>query len=191
LALIGAAATFLVLAGPGSVVGHEVRQVGDYQFVVGFIDEPVFAGQKSGLEFLVTMNDEPVEGLEEVLAAEVIFGDERRDLPLEPRFGEPGWYQSHFFPTVDGQYAFHITGTIDGTPLDETFTSGPDTFGDPQAVAGGQFPVVFPPMSDVVAQAEQGAQAATQVTIALILGVTGAVLGLLALGVALAGRRRA
>jgi hypothetical protein len=45
------------LAAPAIVLAHEVRDVGEYQFVVGFIDEPVFAGQKSGLEFLVTVSE--------------------------------------------------------------------------------------------------------------------------------------
>ena len=173
------------------VLGHESRQVGEYGMVVGFIDEPVFVGQKSGLEFLVTRNDEPVEGLEESLVAEVIKDDQTRDLPLSPRFGQPGWYQSYFFPTVEGPYTFHISGTINGTDIDETFTSSPEGFSEVEAATSGQFPVQFPPMNDLMDQARQGAQAQTLALVGVGLGAVGAVLGLLALGIALGNRRRA
>jgi hypothetical protein len=192
--LVGAISALVTLMiAPAVALGHEERQVGDYTMVVGFIDEPVFAGQKSGLEFGVFTGGEgegPVEGLEETLTAEVIFGDQRRDLPLEAAWDEPGWYQSYFFPTVAGEYQFHISGTIDGTPVDETFTSGPETFGPVEAVAEGQFPEVYPPVGDIAAQAEQGANAATQATIALVLGAVGTVLGVIALGIGLGNRRR-
>ena len=34
-------------------------------------------------------------------------------------------YTADFFPTLSGQYAFRISGNIEGTPIDATFTSGP------------------------------------------------------------------
>ena len=65
--LAAAASTALVLIVAAPVASHEERDVGDYQFVVGFIGEPVFAGQKSGLELMVSQNNQPVEGLAEGL----------------------------------------------------------------------------------------------------------------------------
>ena len=182
-------AVFAILAGTGTALAHESRDVGDHTFVVGFIGEPVFTGQKSGLEFSVSHGEEPVEGLDETLAATVTFGDETRDLEISPRFGEPGWYQSVFFPTAAGLYTFRIFGEIEGEPFDESFTSGPDTFSEVQDVTGGQFPVQFPATGDVVRDAEAGANAATTAGIALILGGAGLVAGLVALGVTLARRR--
>jgi hypothetical protein len=178
----------LALALP--VAAHEQRTVEGYDFVVGFIGEPVFVGQKSGLEFSVTQNGEPVEGLEETLQAEVTKGDATRDLPLGPRFGQPGWYQSYFVPTVAGAYSFHVTGDIEGTAVDETFSTGPDTFGEPQSVSAAQFPVQFPGQAELVDDAQRGADAAGQVTIALVLGGLGLVAGLAALGLSLGARRR-
>ena len=186
----------IVLAGlllahnTSSALTHEVREVADYRFVVGFIDEPVFAGQKSGLEFSVTRNEQPVEGLESTLTAEVIYGEQTMALPLSPRFGEAGWYQSHFFPTAAGPYTFHITGTIEGTAIDERFTSSEEGFDEVKEATSGQFPVQYPATADLVASAQRGSDAAGQLPIALGLGAAGAVLGLIALGVALAGRRR-
>jgi hypothetical protein len=85
----------LALASPPVAEAHETRTIGDgqYQIVVGFMNEPVFAGDKSGLEFWVTevsaatpgAGDEegtPVEGLEETLQAEVIYEDQTMELPL-------------------------------------------------------------------------------------------------------------
>ena len=112
VAVLGAVLTMFVSV--GVALAHEERTVGDYGFVVGFIDEPVYTGQKSGLELMISQADTPVEGLEETLQATVTFGEETRDLPLEPRFGEPGWYESVFFPTAAGPYTFRIFGDIDG-----------------------------------------------------------------------------
>ena len=182
------AAALTTIVGTGAVLAHETRDVGEHTVVVGFADEPVFTGQKSGLEFSVSRGEEPVEGLEETLSASVTFGDQTRDLEIEPRFGEPGWYQSVFFPTAAGPYTFRIVGEIEGEPFDESFTSGPDTFSEVQDVTGGQFPVQFPPTGDVARDAEAGANAANTSTIALVLGGAGLVAGLVALGLTLARR---
>lgn len=187
-AVLGVALTMFV--GVGATLAHESRDVGEYTFVVGFLDEPVYAGLKSGLDLRISAGDTPVEGAEETLEAEVIFGDQTRALELSPAFGEPGAYRSVFFPTAAGSYTFRIFGELDGTAIDESFTSGPDTFGDIQDTAGGQFPVVYPATADLVRDAEAGAGAATTATIALGLGAAGLLAGLVALGITL-GRRRA
>lgn len=186
--LVGAVA--LTVAAPAAYA-HETRTVAGYEFVVGFIGEPVFAGQKSGLELMVSRNNQPVERLEQTLKAEVIYRDRRMELPLTPRFGERGWYQSVFFPTAAGPYTFHIFGTVQATQVDETFTSSPEGFDEVKEATSGQFPVQFPPTAELVADARRGAEASRQLPIALGLGAGGAILGLLALGIALAGRRRA
>lgn len=185
--VLGAVLTMIV--GTGAALAHESRDVGDITMVVGFLDEPVFVGQKSGLDLRVSHGGEPVEGLDETLRAEVAFGSETRELEISPRFGEPGAYRSVFFPTAAGAYTFRIYGEIDGEPIDESFTSGPDTFSEVQDTAGGQFPVVYPATGDVVRDAEAGAEAASTATIALGLGGAGLVAGLVAIGLALSRRR--
>lgn len=180
----------MLLALTVTALAHEERTVSGYDMEVGFIDEPVFVGQKSGLEFSVFQDEEPIEGLESTLQAEVIKDDQTRDLPISPRWDAPGWYESYFFPTVAGPYTFHIFGTIEGTAIDETFTSSPDGFSEVESAQSGQFPVQFPPMDQVADQAQQGADAAGLVTIALVLGGAGLVVALIALGMVLAGRRQ-
>jgi len=184
---LGAMLTALV--GTGAVGAHEARGVGEYSFTVGFLDEPVYSGQKSGLDLRVARGDEPVEGVEETLEAEVTFGGQSRTLEISPVFNQPGAYQSVFFPTAAGPYTFHVFGDVEGQAVDESFTSGPETFSEVQDVAGGQFPVQFPATGDIVRDAEAGANAATTATIGLVLGGAGLVAGLVALGVALARRR--
>jgi hypothetical protein len=156
IAAVGAIAlsTLLMLASPLAAEAHETRPIADgkYQIVVGFMNEPVFAGDKSGLEFWVTETSAatpaageeegaPVEGLEETLQAEVIYEDQTMELPLTAKWDEPGGYYSVFFPTAsEGDYTFRIYGTIDGTDVDESFTSGPETFGPVEDPAPLQFP---------------------------------------------------
>lgn len=187
VALLGVAVTLFVV--PGAVLAHEEREVGEYTVEVGFLNEPVYSGEQNGLFLMVVRGEEPLEGLEESLEATASHGDQTRDLELVPIFGEPGAYESVFFPTAAGPYTFRIFGEIDGQALDEEFTSGPDTFSEVQDVTGGQFPVQFPATGDIVRDAEAGANAATTATIGLVLGGAGLVAGLVALGLTLARRR--
>lgn len=189
LIAVAAAALFMMLA-TGIVAAHEGREVAGYSLEVGFIDEPVFVGQKSGLEFFVNKGDTPVEGLETTVKAEVLYQGQKRDLPVDARFGEKGAYESVFFPTAAGAYTFHLFGTIEGQAIDESFTSSPDGFSEVEALSGGQFPVQFPAQADVVADAQAGKTASSQVTIALALGAAGLLAGLIGIGLALAARRR-
>ncbi len=175
----------------GQALGHEEREVSGYALEVGLISEPVFVGERSGLEFHVTKDDKPVSGLETTIKAQVVYEQATRDLPLVEREEDPGWYESVFIPTAAGKYTFHLTGTIEGTALDESFTSSPTGFNEVQEASSGQFPVTLPTAAELSAQAQKGADAASQVTVALALGGIGLVVGLVALGVALAGRRRA
>ena len=186
-AVLGAVLTLVAGTAPASA--HESRDVGEFTFTVGFLDEPVYAGQKSGLDLRIARGDVPVEGAEEALRAEVNFGQETRELEIEPRFGEPGAYRSVFFPTAAGPYTFRISGELEGTAIDESFTSGPETFSEVQDTAGGQFPVVYPAMGDIARDAEAGADAASTAWIALGLGAAGLVAGMVAIGLALARRR--
>ena len=144
-AACGGVALFLALM-PMAVSAHESREIagGSYNAVVGFIDEPAFVGEKNGLTLTVTNpalaatpaageEDDhgagaPVLGLAETLQAEVIFGDQTMALELVPSFNQPGTYRSYFFPMAEGDYTFHISGAIEGTAIDETFTSSPEGF---------------------------------------------------------------
>jgi hypothetical protein len=184
------AASFLGLLASGLVSAHEERDVAGYSFEVGLIDEPVYVGDKSGLEFFVHKGDAPVEGLEKTLKAEVIYRSQRRDLPVEAREDDPGAYRSEFIPTAAGPYTFHLSGTVEGEAVDESFTSSLTGFNEVQEVSAGQFPVQFPAQAELVADAQAGKDASGRVTLAIALGAAGLAIGLVGVGLALAGRRR-
>jgi hypothetical protein len=140
--------TMLVLLA-GRTAAHEVRQVGDLDLVVGFGQEPAYAGQPNSVELLLSTGGNPVTDLGDTLTVSLGFGDQSKDLSVEPffevgEFGTPGDYRAWFIPTRAGQYSFHFTGTIRGTKIDETFTSGPKTFGDVENPTDAEFPVQDP-----------------------------------------------
>jgi hypothetical protein len=137
----------VLLAGPAAA--HEEREVGDLQLVVGFGQEPAYAGQPNSVELLLFRGGKPITDLGDTLSVTVGFGDRSKDLSVEPffeigEFGTPGDYRTWFIPTRAGQYVFHFTGTIRGTKIDETFTSGPKTFGDVDNPTDAEFPVQDP-----------------------------------------------
>jgi len=184
------AAISLIALSAGLVSAHEEREVAGYALEVGLINEPVYVGDRSGLEFFVHKGDVGVTGLEQTVKAQVIYQDQTRDLPITAREGEDGAYESVFIPTAAGPYTFHLTGAIEGQAIDESFTSSPDGFSEVQEQASGQFPVQFPSQADLVASAKAGKDAASQATLALGIGAVAVVIGLVALGVAVASRRR-
>ncbi|HEX9017234.1 MAG TPA: hypothetical protein VF960_14685 [Chloroflexota bacterium] len=193
MALLAALLVALIL--PGLALAHERRTVGGkYQFVVGFLSEPAFADQMNGLDLRVSTSadNKPVEGLEKTLKATVIVGGGAKsmDLTLQTRFGQPGAYAAYFMPTRAGSYIFRITGTIDGTPVDERFESGPGRFNDVESAQPLQFPDRLP---DGLAAAAEVRAARDEADSARLLGIGGLILGLVGAvtgGLALAGARR-
>lgn len=142
-----AAASAIALALPAApAAAHEQRHVNGNDVVVGWLEEPAFAGFLNAVQFIVTRGGQPVEDAR--LEVEVVFGDpdgeERTDpLPLEPAFGAPGEFHATLIPTRPGRYTFHVTGSMNG-PVDELFTSGPETFSEIEEVSGVQFPAQDP-----------------------------------------------
>jgi hypothetical protein len=124
-----------LLASPAAA--HEEKAVGKYHFVVGFGDEPAYAGEKNSVQLILAdASDKPVTDLTNTLKVEVTTGDAQPlALPMEPNFevgefGTPGDYRAFFIPTAPGSYSFHFTGSIKGQKIDQTFKSGPQSFSD-------------------------------------------------------------
>jgi len=126
---------------PIPAAAHETRTVGtDYEFVVGFINEPAVQGDTNGIWLQITKGDQPVVGAAETLQAQVGFGDQVKDLTLTPAHGEDGVYESVFIPTEPGDYSFRFAGNVEGVAVDETFTSSPEGFDSVQPRAELEFP---------------------------------------------------
>lgn len=167
---------------------HEHREIGPFTFTVGFANEPAFEGEQNGvwLRVVDTASTQPVAGAENTLKVRVIKGAEQRDLPLEAAFGEKGVYTADFYPTESGDYTFHFTGTINDTPIDERFTSSPETFSSVAAVSELQFPTRLASNTEMSAQL---AAAQSSARTALIVGGVGLAFGLIGLIVALLALR--
>ena len=134
---------------------HESREVGPFEVVVGWWEEPAFAGQPNGPEITIERDGEPVEDEDVELEVELSFGDQSATYELEPAFGEDGNYNADLVPTRAGTYEFHFTGTVEGEEIDEVFTSGPETFNDIQEPAALAFPVPDPSNADLAERLER------------------------------------
>ena len=175
----------LLIALAATASAHENREVGDYELTVGFISEPALINEPNGLDLRVQVGTEddgaPVEGLQETLQAEVTYAGETKPLELRGRFGQPGAYTSDIFPTAEGAYTFRIFGTIEGMEIDESFTSGPETFGEVESTGDIAFPAVGTSADDSDSAAVTEAQdAADSARTLAIIGITLSVISLAA-----------
>ncbi len=151
---------------------HERRVIGNYEIEVGFNEEPALAYETNGVFLSVLFYadgvpeegehvegpaeegaGEPVEGLEETIQAEVVVGGgaDKTTLALEPIFEQHGSYVGHFIPTLVGDYTFRIFGKIEEEAIDESFSSGPETFASVEDVTDLQFPEKLPSNADLQA----------------------------------------
>jgi hypothetical protein len=183
----------LLVVGTGSASAHAQIDVGDgkYSMEIGFRDEPAYQGQPNAVYLEVGQyasgGTQPVDDLASTLIVEVTKDGQTLTPALVPQ-GD-GAYEAPLVPTATGDYTFHISGTIDGAPVDESVTSGPQTFDTVQPLTAIELPAAAPDAATLAAQNAQS-EAAT----ARILGIAGIVvgaLGLLAGALALARSGRA
>jgi hypothetical protein len=129
-----------LLAGTNPSFAHERRSVMSYTFVVGWVNEPAYVNLPNSVDLRVsrTADASPVTGLDQSLKVEVTHASQKTELALRPRFNVPGAYDGRTYPTAVGVYSFRFFGTIEGAQVNETFTSGPNTFGSIEE------PVAFP-----------------------------------------------
>jgi hypothetical protein len=209
--IAAAAATLAMLPFAPSAAAHEGEEVGDLEMVVGFGTEPAYAGYPNSVQLTLSRGGEPVTDLRSGdLDVEVKFGDATKDVQLEPNFevggfGEQGDYRAWFVPTRPGAYTFTFSGSADGQKIDESFTSGPDTFSEVSSSASEEFPVQDPTNGELaeridrevprltqgIAAAKQAAEdeAGTATTISVVAIVVGAI-GLILGAVAIASARK-
>lgn len=192
-------AVAMLVAVPSAALAHETREVAGYKVVVGWIGEPALEGQKNGVDFRVTKDDKPVEGLEKTVKVEVLHkaSGTKKTFALRTIFRDPGHYTADLIPTAPGQYEMRFFGNIGSAEVNETFISGPGRYGDIEPTTEIAFPVPAPQVREVAGSAKQALDAAqdaedaasTARTIAIAGGVLG-VLGLVAGGGALVAARR-
>jgi hypothetical protein len=202
IAQFGAIALLAALAGTfllgGSAAAHERRNVGPFSFVVGWINEPALLNQPNSVDLRITRtaDSSPVTGAEKTLKVEIQADGQKLNADLTPRFNTPGAYNSSLTPTKAGSFTFIFTGTIDGTPINETFKAGQGTFGlieEPKA-----FPQSLPAIQDVaksvdairegnVAAAAAGKSDSSDSNTALIVAIVSLIVGAAGLGLGVYG----
>ena len=178
-----AASLALGLLAPALVAAHGHLTVGAYELVIGFRNEPAYAGEPNGLDLSVTdtRTKTRVKGLEQTLKAEIAHGSSRREIQLEARWGQEGAYTAYVLPVEAGDYTWRISGQIAGTPVDVSMTSSPSTFSSVEPRSAVAFPSPEPTLFELRNETRK----------AQIIGVAGVVLGLIGTGIGLLGRRAA
>ncbi|MGH9222331.1 MAG: hypothetical protein ACRD2W_00675 [Acidimicrobiales bacterium] len=195
-------ATALAAGAATAAAAHERRTAGSFAFVVGWGDEPAYTGFKNSVQVTVTeaSGGAPVSNAGDTFAVEVIKGSDKTTLPLVGS-ATPGDYRAWLTPTRPGTYTLRLTGSVRGQLVDQTFTSGPNTFNEVEDVANSSFPAKDPSPGQIatridrevprldaaVREAEESASSAR--TLAFV-GLAVGVLGLVAAGVALLALRR-
>jgi hypothetical protein len=186
--LLGAALLGL-LAAASPAFAHGKTTIGDYDIEIGFHNEPAYLGQPNSLDLIVTNNktNQRVNGLEKTLKAELVFGGSKTEIPIYPQDGVDGAYGADVIPTAEGDYTWHISGKINGTPVDVSLTSAPDTFSSVEAMSKYEFPRTAPSIIDLQAQV---AAANRTAVIGVGLGAVGVLLGLVGLLAAVRASRK-
>ncbi len=229
LRLLAAAAVagILPLTAVASASAHAVINAGTYRVAIGWEYEPsggsaTYVDQPNGVQVFVDtlaaagaigtpVGDLNADCTHPDFQVTVTYAG-RTSSPLcpQPAFdpdtnsGRMDEYDAELTPTRVGDYTFRIFGSIHGTPIDKSVTSGPSTFdtvGDQSAV---EFPAAAPALSDVAAKVDQvgvragdaaaaandAANAANRAaTLAIVALVAAVVLSGAALGVTLWRRR--
>jgi hypothetical protein len=215
LATVAAMPVLFIAATAAPASAHVLKTVGPYHLLIGFGNEPTYAGAQNSVFLLLTSakTGAPIldEGLGDTLKVEVGFGTQTKLLPLVSSFdpdsgqGTKGVYNAYFIPTVPGDYSFHLFGHIQGHKVNITVKSSPTTFDSAHDPAGIEFPQQAP--SNLQLAQRQDAQTArlsaaihaadnkaASASTALAVGIAGLVVGAVGLcvgGIALArGRSR-
>ena len=139
-----------------------------------------------------------VAGLASTLRVELmhISTSSSVEMTLTEKFDNPGHYIAEFIPTAPGDYRVRFFGSIEETPIDETFDSGPDTFDTVIPSDAIQFPIVLESNREIQ-NAAQGALDAVQeletevnanssaASTGMIIGVIGILIGGIAIGISI------
>ena len=211
LAMACALAAVTLIVGAPAAFAHAQRQAGPIHMEIGFGTEPAYVGQPNSVQIILTERGKPLVNLGDALKVQVSFGGQQQDIPLEANFevggdGTPGDYRAWFIPSQPGPYTFHFTGTVHGTKIDESLTSGPKTFDEVQDPAEAAFPPVNTPttqeladriqqdatrLSDATAAAASAKSAADSARTVAIVGVVVGLIGLAVAATAVLSARKA
>lgn len=122
LLLVSAITLISLLTFSNTQAAPVTRTVADrFEITVGYLHEPALLGDTNGIRIVITENDKPVTGVSSNLVAQVEFMEAVRVFNIEESAVEPGVYSGIFIPMQPGDYSFRLTGTIDGTEINEHY----------------------------------------------------------------------
>jgi len=148
----------------GVADAHIVKTFGKYTVALGWVHEPTYVGEQNAVQVVIKdASGKAVTDLNDGdLKVTVGVGGQTSDpLPLLNTFdpdtglGVAGDYEAPIIPTAPGDYTFQLSGTIDGTPVDETATSSDSTFNSAIDATGIQFPNQLPALTDIITRLDR------------------------------------
>ena len=114
---------------PVSVSAHETRMYEingvEYEMVIGSLNEPVIVDDKTGVSLEIVRDGAFLVGAQDMLQVEMISGDASKIENFSPVYGYEGQYKTTFIATVPTTLTYRIFGTLEGAPVDLTFTCNP------------------------------------------------------------------
>lgn len=149
-------------------LAHTTQNQGPYALTFGWGNEPAYTGLGNTVQLFVHQGSptgNPVGNIQGLTVQVTAGGVTSPPLALTYAFdpdtglGNPAEYDAPLIPTIVGTYTFHITGSINGTKVDVSASSGDTTFDtahDPSAI---EFPAQ-PPGPATLAAAVQNLQSA-------------------------------
>lgn len=166
------------------VLAHTNIEIGPYTLIIGWETEPVVVGERNALFLDVSEDGQPVVGLESSLEVAVLYGGQTFTGNLQPG-SEAGTYTVEILPTVRGQYAVQLGGTIENIEIDEVV--------QPEEVLPAsvlQFPASPPDTLVLQASINELSSQIQTVQIIAIVGVVIGVIGLVVAAVSILRNRR-
>jgi hypothetical protein len=177
---VSAIATGAVLALATSAVAasaHAVFTAGKYRVAIGWQNEPssvtdAFVGEQNAIQVYVDMASAATQKGTSVstLNADCTHPDFQVTVTVGSTTSSPfcpspvydgdtgngrlDEYDYPLIPTVVGTYTFHIFGTINATPIDQTITSGPTTFDSVADSSAVEFPVAVPAVASLATKVD-------------------------------------
>jgi hypothetical protein len=154
-------------------LAHEEITIGDYTLEIGWVNEPPIVGQQNAIVVNVstTSDGKPVEDVSGLTVA-VSYGGQNKTLTLQP-LGEdtPGQFVAPILPTIPGQYTVNLGGKLGETDVKADV--------QPEEVQSSDT-LAFPSTGSEEESAGPGINGWVS-WLALIAGVVGIVLGVMAL----------
>jgi len=173
---------------------HVTERAGAFEVELGWGVEPPRLGAENFVEVDVAdAAGKPVAVAAGALSVEVVYGDAAVTLPLETT-DVPGALEARITPTRPGTYGFHVSGSVQGKPLDASATCSESTFECVEAGGSAQFPVADPSAGELAqrlsSEAERVADAGDRADRAQTLAIVALALTAVALALAARASRR-